>query len=849
MFRRLISSRGSSRSKLEGDPEDISSTSASQSEESEIVTKLDIPSLMRRHSFAVPSSSKLLDYNGDDCSNGELDSTLDPFDSASTLRKSKSFQCISKTFSLTNLNNTSPKKSVRFNEDIPNLKPPLGVDFTKKEINNIEGEAVKINEDPDSSNYDYSQDNISLYNKDININNYKQYQNQFQNQFTEDDSVSKENIDEGDRTNSKETNSKDKTWFETVTSDLKHLNLMKHNGDLELDTNKPSTSLKPIPETSNEDSTIENSQGLIKSIMNFQPSSSREVTKELVEEIIEELDLQVTLDKGVIPVLEKVLEKTKDIKDTILQKDLDLALMMGKMETFDVIEDELKTLQQDHEELKENDSRNTNALDQLFYKEEQALKQVNELTKENHHLRDKIDNLNGKLMVYDIQQENELKVRSRIGKILGTGNDIEKLETKVKDIIQMNEEQKTQLDELINNYQELQKSHELSEVKNKELSENLNTITEQKKQLESEYTNSETNLKLEIETKNRYNQELLQKNSISQTEVAAKNEEITVLENQLYQVQSNNIRLEKERNSLKVFNQKHIDEIEKLNRKLDISTERINQETNKVNGLNAQLNEVYSKQNNSLEELKNRNLDITEKLESTKKELMTVIQDSMTKEIAIKEMSMKQTTLEQRNHLLEGEKDYLINRNKQSDSQTNKIIGILNDLKGQLQQTGSHKDTILGQMNTFFISNKVTAEGLSQLTKDIIETLVPVLDQDSTLYIENLSKGITSTKVFNENHSELITTVNSFLVKTVSDTVTRHLENENLLKREIQTREVNYNNMIDRFGHVMLQNLKQVNPNIDVTGFPESTITEALIEKSLDDIQLKKKKYHKSRKT
>lgn len=841
MFKRLISSRGSSRSKLEGDSENVSSTSASQSEESEIVTKLEIPSLMRRHSFAVPSSSKLFDYNGDDCSNGELDSTLDPFDSASTLRKSKSFQCISKTFSLTNLNQTSPKKSVRFNEDIPNLKPPSGLDFTKTNENNIEGKTTKTNEDPDSSNYDYSQDTL-LYNKDININNYKQYQNQFQTQFNEDDSGSKD-IGGGDG-----TDSKDKTWFETITSDLKHLNLMKHNGDVELDTNQPSTSLKPIPEGNNEDSTNDNSQGLIKSIMNFQPSSNREITKELVEEIIEELELQVTLDKGVIPVLEKVLEKTKDIKDTILQKDLDLALMMGKMETFDVIENELKMLQQEHEELKENDSRNTNALDQLFYKEEQALKQVNQLTKENHHLRDKIDNLNGKLMVYDIQQQNELKVRNRIGEILGTGNDIEKLETKVKDIIQVNEEQKTQLDELINNYKELQKNQESSENKNKELSENLNTITEQKNQLKSDYTNSETNLKLEIETKNRYNQELQQQNDISQKEMAAKKEEITVLENQLYQVQSHNIRLEKEKNTLKAFNQKHIDEIERLNRKLDISTDKINQETNKVNGLNAQLNEVYSKKNNSLEELKNRNVDINEKLESTKKELMTVLQDSMTKEIAIKEMSMKQTTLEQRNHLLEGEKDYLINRNKQSDSQTNKIIGILNDLKGQLQQSGSHKDTILGQMNTFFISNKVTAEGLSQLTKDIIDSLVPVLDQDSTLYIENLSKGITSTKVFNENHSELITTVNSFLVKTVNDTVTRHLENENLLKREIQTREVNYNNMIDRFGQVMLQNLKQVNPNIDVTGFPESTFTEALIEKSLDDIQLKKK-YRKSKKT
>ena len=841
MFKRLISSRGSSRSKLEGDSENVSSTSASQSEESEIVTKLEIPSLMRRHSFAVPSSSKLFDYNGDDCSNGELDSTLDPFDSASTLRKSKSFQCISKTFSLTNLNQTSPKKSVRFNEDIPNLKPPSGLDFTKTNENNIDGKTAKTNEDPDSSNYDYSQDTL-LYNKDININNYKQYQNQFQTQFNEDDSGSND-VGRGDR-----TDSKDKTWFETITSDLKHLNLMKHNGDVELDTNQPSTSLKPIPESNNEDSTNDNSQGLIKSIMNFQPSSNREITKELVEEIIEELELQVTLDKGVIPVLEKVLEKTKDIKDTILQKDLDLALMMGKMETFDVIEEELKMLQQEHEELKENDSRNTNALDQLFYKEEQKLKQVNQLTKENHHLRDKIDNLNGKLMVYDIQQQNEAKVRNRIGEILGTGNDIEKLETKVKDIIQVNEEQKTQLDELINNYKELQKNQESSENKNKELSENLNTITEQKDQLESDYTNSETNLKLEIETKNRYNQELQQQNDISQKEMAAKKEEITVLENQLYQVQSHNIRLEKEKNTLKAFNQKHIDEIERLNRKLDISTDKINQETNKVNGLNAQLNEVYSKKNNSLEELKNRNVDINEKLESTKKELMTVLQDSMTKEIAIKEMSMKQTTLEQRNHLLEGEKDYLINRNKQSDSQTNKIIGILNDLKGQLQQSGSHKDTILGQMNTFFISNKVTAEGLSQLTKDIIDSLKNVLDQDSTLYIENLSKGITSTKVFNENHSELITTVNSFLVKTVSDTVTRHLENENLLKREIQTREVNYNNMIDRFGQVMLQNLKQVNPNIDVTGFPESTFTEALIEKSLDDIQLKKK-YRKSKKT
>lgn len=87
------------------------------------------------------------------------------------------------------------------------MKPSSGLDFNKKKDNNIEGKAAKTDKDPDSFNYDYSQDNTLLYNKDINSNNYRQYQNQFQTQFNEDDSVSKD-IGGGDGTHSKDkTNS------------------------------------------------------------------------------------------------------------------------------------------------------------------------------------------------------------------------------------------------------------------------------------------------------------------------------------------------------------------------------------------------------------------------------------------------------------------------------------------------------------------------------------------------------------------------------------------------------------------------------------------------------------------
>lgn len=832
-----------------------SSNSCSNGEE-ELVTKQDIPTLLRRHSFGIPQDTAMFDTPPGD----STEISIDPFD-VSTLRRSKSLHFeVSKKPSFGSVKK-KPAKSVRFNER--SLKP---TSFLTGLVNA-----------PGHTN------SSNVVTEPVDDEKCAKVQNSLQQFFqidSNDNSDSHEKIilePSKDLTTEAELKTEENqadSWFDHVADDNKNLNLNSLRSGIDpkalyLDNSEVNEPLpytdfsrnnlvlnfEPYkePEKEKEDSQSfslesieleENPGPLDEDFLDKSDEEALELTdsnvldqmyndsalnslltglmahentrkqqaKEILGDIFQELevdDVSNVFDQDMLNTLDLILLRIRGVKSNLQEKDLTIAELTQTATAAKENQNTIDTMQSEKLELEQENYEYQQSLNNLNQTNADLEMKVHQFVTERRRLNDRVHELESQTLLKRLRDENEFKALKNLENILADRIDVtDSFDRHLVQVLDDKDELELDLYDFVSKNEELTDLLMSSEMENKQLQIQLEKSATQNADLLSLQNTNKESHQVEI---NIYLQEInnLTKSLQEKTETHAQHEiQISKLKEEVSGLNLRNNQLIEENTTLKTTlmttkteTQLVLEELGTLKLGAEWLQKNHQQEISSKDNELVSLSEAMKAKEASVGELKTAVADLKSEI-SEKVNLAT-------------ELAMKVHALISQEEVISTENQELIEENRCLVDKNNESEHIIEDIKKQYTQLEASRFHFVNKYNQLVTSNDLLAFQYIDLVSNLRANLKPMMYKESVNYLTQIFKPLQSLKYFDEKNREMFKEINTFIGKAVRDLVFNYLENEKALEKEIHSKESIYDEVFGQVSEAFFGKFRIQEPKVE----------------------------------
>lgn len=845
MFKKFfpLSSASSAKSR------DKSSSSSNPSGESEIISKSEIPTLLRRHSFAIPKPQDI----------EVSEQSIDPFDKANTLRRSKSLQLeIPKPLPVLMRELRSPK-AVTFDEEeetAPVLKPVFQPDQAQRNIQ--KGQPIlqpnQVHRNIQKKLFDDSLESQTSH---------------YSNESEKTDPIPEPK--DGEPNNDKKFD-ENIHWLDEVANTNNTLRLNKLNIEYTLDESPvdraQSNILQGLEDTLTEshetqsESTSESVQesgdlSLLKGLTSFDQSSPKKASYNefihILGGIIHEVDPSKTYkdfeNTGSL-VFQQVLDRLKEDKKTIEQKDLDICQLTTSnqqltrgMEQLNVkLQQQAKT-HNDMEKLKETNKTITNQLKETEYKLHDKIIQNTSLTNKVHQLETKI-------ILMEVDSENNTTKLNRIYDIFQDKvglNDQDSLEDYLVKVFDDHVTDHIKISELTEEVESLKDANaelENQTIRFKEFNETLITENEGfKEQINDIILEKDLQImgkELELETTTNESQQTSCQLQTVSLQVLEHETNLKQAQQEIFELQNYNLQLELKINEM----EDQLESLENVNHTLqnDLNVKVMDNKLykNELEGLKHS-SYIQTKESTVVINQLKQTIDLkNQELNDTNTTINNVEMEVLDKANLINNLTLQLSRLYQDNQFLQETKNDANTKLTCVRNDLEALTKSFKDVNGIIKEHEQTNHSLVNQLNQYMKSNETLNRFLIQLVINLEAKLKPMMYEESTSYMAEILKPLKLIKTFNDGHFEMLKEIVNFTTKAVLDLVDNYIEMEKVLQGELAQKNTNYNNMLNDLSQIMLTSLSKTREK-DLLPSLSKTTEKGLLPKYLNESYVRNK--------
>lgn len=769
---------------------------------SEQITKSDIPTLRRRHSFVTPYAESVLEEEINR-TNGNADLSIDPFDSSNTLKRSKSLSFnISRRPSFSTLRKKVPK-SVRF-ESQEEFSERYKENSNPDIASTLFGTPESFQKDNSSTEKAFSslESDLGETNKIQNllecneIKFLKPQENKIQQRyalFSEDCIISEQ---------------------EAENSLGNQKNALKDNFlPLETTITYDQTSMEEYEESENDNSCLfteysqedRNHENYIEAHQKKNKSSERSMEQEEGESIDEDQMMIIIMENLMKIVnhepeninsrtsLHNMLDYSEKVLETSKSKDIEITQLKNQLRKKDDENFEKINILQEACTRLQSESNNCKIDNEQISKKYELLLCINdELERNEKNLRNDV-----------VQLEADLSSSvSRLQIEIGSREDLLSLIDKYDSS-----------EELSDNADALKGYIEQLFLKNESLTKENNALLEQQLKMKNRMLSLEESLQSTLDCEKEALQLVVEENKIldnrlkelesrlngsdliTQNKLDEQNKLLNERNIQISEFKSQAIVLTEEKEYLKTKLSEYLADIEEANKQIQEELEFRNQMEKDYNKLNMKLKETesllhkkakiandqlilkqseFSKLNDIYSKKKQENIILLEELKKIKEERknLTVENQKLTKDITECKLNL---------YWLQ---EHIKKSNKTVDIMSKEYIMVLK-------------------------SNEIVSNTLKRFTMTIFHSMEPVMYEESRAYFENIYCGLEKQTLFSQGKISTVDSIIEFIARCISDVVSQYLENESLLQSEVENRNNNYQKMLDKLTKIMEDSIEK----------------------------------------
>lgn len=834
------------------------SSSSRRGYSSEEVSRSDIPTLKRRHSFHHPYSEAILEDEGNRRNNDIADLSIDPFDGHHTLKRSKSMSFgASKKPSFSSFKKKRPK-SVHFDLEEDNVTGKSQATESKtsslpKQANGDSIPVVSPNGSPQkslSSFYSDLSEDRDNYDDDKmsfrSIFHYRGLENNLQRQFS---SIIDESMDMHE--SEKHDGNKDRLFDspkkrnDPFFSPVVNVDQNEYHQDYERVKDSPDVSERGVlhlaASSSNEeiqwaDNTPSPSQ--LKST--FEDISATRLFNSSAQVFPDSKDSNWLFK----PATSTMIQNLKELMESqCVDNDLDARNEeeLGNTLDTDEISNPIEELEDSHKQdishnneiedrVSDNLEKVTEELDTLqISKFELPVNPEVRITEEEH-----TDDANNTTNVLTLWNEKELKA--------------------VKEIIDLLKEE-VSLSNIFTGFTEDVRTETKKEKEDKDKEEDIilnlkRGIRELMKKFQSMRKEKED---LEVQVKNLLEQvELLKETLNGSNTYSIKTQKILDSTRNETKVLQEQIKLLQDRFSEELQRKSQLNKrLQDFKKNFEISQKSLGELTRSKEELDTQVaslrEELADLKRNAAEYIKNmeeadlqllEELEFRSQLEKENHDLKTKLFDvnieneSLTNSLQNYQLQLCELTKKHNNiiksykSLVEGVVDLKHSKEiseKRLEGLSSHFSNVFKENQTLLQQNDQYQDSLtklkkhldLAETESTRMKKEIDAVCtnnlfLNNFTKSFMllafKSLEPMVHDESKSYFNINYNQIDGTSL-NEEHEDVLDHLLEFLIRSITDLVSQYMENEKLLEAELKTRNENYQNMLQKLGDMMEKHL------------------------------------------
>lgn len=813
MFKRFLPAlSASSTSQKQGETLfDIEASSENSSSKhtdcsSEQINKSDIPTLRRRHSFVTPYAESVLEEEINR-TNGNADLSIDPFDSSNTLKRSKSLSFnISRRPSFSTLRKKVPK-SVRF-ESQEEFSEKCNMSSKLVTLSNLFGTSESF-----QTKNTFTEKPLSYSQSDLGETS------EFQNQ-----------LDSNEMNLHRSQENKIQQRYELfsedcIISELEPENPISIQRDISNDNFLPlGTSITHDPRSLEEyeESEIDNSclfteySAEDKDHENYieDHQKANENTERLINQEEEEEEEASIKEYQMMTIILENLMKVENHEQenlnarTSLRDILDYSEKV--LETTKLKDAEIKQLKS---QIREKDDEKFDKMNILQEECTRLHTEFNSCKIEKEQISKKYDHL---LCINNELERNEKCLRSDVLQLeVDLSSSVSRLQIEIcsrEDLLSLIDKYDSS-EELSDNADALKGYIEQLFLKNESLSKANNVLLEQQLQMKNKMVSLEQSLQSTLDRKHEALELLTEENKrldtklkelesrvnssdlITQSKFDLQNKLINERNVQISEFKSQVSFLNEEKEYLQAKLSEYLADIEEANQQIQEELEFRNQMVKDYNELNMKLKEAESQLQKGV---KIANDQLT--LKQTEFSELSDINSKMKQENIL--------MLEELKTLKEEREDLTVENKRLAKDNTECKLNLYL-LQEHIKKSNKNVDIMSKEYLMVLKSNEIISNALKRFVVTTFHALEPVMYEESRAYFENIYCGLEKQTLFSQGKISTIETIIQFITRCISDFICQYLENEILLQSEVENRNNNYQNMLDKLTKIMEDSIQK----------------------------------------
>lgn len=538
----------------------------------------------------------------------------------------------------------------------------------------------------------------------------------------------------------------------------------------------------------------------------------------ILKEIMCNLDIPYTSLLGkVIDSLRAIANRSKTLKSSLEQRMLEYDQLSAQLNDSEFVIDLLKShnekkLQDSGKKVKsledENGSLNTRISDK-----ENALQN---LLFANSELKDTSQRLQSELLTKSIKEENSDKFVNEICKLLFNESEVHFQQTVefkssiilqvVTDLINDKQESHDQYLQTFAQNKELEEKIRSLESSTKDRSEELVKISQQYNELQTIHNINQTNHELIDEGLNIHIKNLKAKVNDLSDLILDKEHCINKLESEICNDRATILQLEKDNQDL--YNEKSRLERERTE-KACVVKQLQNLEIDLKSKLEKSIpfEKLYTELSSEFHILKLLSSKYEIDLEQSKQLNYNLKAEISQKSDLIVELTVSKAELHDLVSTITQEKFEIISNNNYYISKYNEQMTSIDDIMGKLKETTNQMNHLKSENNILKESHVVILKYHYDLLYSSKQSLKPLMYEESVNYFESILHSFKSIDTFLGRHHTILSELNVFIVKALSDLVTNYMENESILEEELINKQTEYTKMLNELSGIMIKKL------------------------------------------
>lgn len=781
-----------------------SSKSVDTGDEEEEITKLEIPTLMRRHSFGFTTDNSMLEPPTGD----STDLSIDPFESNTPMKRSKSFHFeIPKKSSLASLKK-KPKKSVRFNDSFrslrySNMQHNLNSN-TPRDFSGIQKALQRFFQYDDNSISGSLNDGKDLEEIRQTDEDAENNDNDFLGTLTENEDVLKDS--------NKTVDPKDLILMNNDVEPEFNSELQSPVLDVELNDDSAeflnSTDQQQQQSASSNKNIVQRDEfleldSLLKGLINkeYDNNDRKQQAKDNLLNIFNELNSEYKFtedelgEQDMVTTLDEILTDIKCLKENLNERDLTIAQLSLKLSQNEATAENLTQVVTQNRLLENRISDYEDSICNYSSNNEVLKSKLNQSSKQIKHLTELVHDLESKQVLTEARYKTETEELKKLKTILNDRLNVTvKFDEYLVQLLDDRDEYETSVFDLVSQNEALKDTLASSEIDNKNMEIKLAQLLREKDEILSMQNTDKLSHQAEISI---YVQEI---NNLS-SELRYK----TNLEIQ------KDIQMQNLNQDLLTLNQKISQltkEIMELKDSINRSMGKINQTLNDLKTANLELTRLQDKDQQNLNiqdanEIKIKTLsnqlmekeDMANELNVCLINLKSEVSD---KAQLITELNFKLSDMCKKVEATSKENSELEENNKFIVEKYSELSRIMEDLKVKFSHMESSKCQLTIKHNQYVSSNALLLQEYQDLVGKLRQALKSMMYENSASYLTRILEPLETMNLVKETNLELFKEINSFIGKAVKDLVTNYIENERVLEKELKHKENIYEEVFNK---------------------------------------------------